>query len=148
MRAVKRRLNNSASLGRTLTRKGQSMLGHHSMAEPGEFHLPHDTTQNRTIRPPSVQMAAKGLGVAETLGRIRASREECSRRGQDIHTSLMQKSFKLNRLLKETQQFALHCEELGWLLREGDGLMERYVGEVSRIAPESVHTADMRNVSK
>ena len=81
------------------------------------------------------------------MSRIGASRVECAKRGQDIHTSLMQKSLTVNRLLKHAQQFVLRIDELQWILKEGDVLMQRYLSEVSKISPHSSHTADMANIA-
>jgi len=51
-------------------------------------------------------------------------------------------------MYKDIYHFAICIDELKWLLNEGDNLIRNYLSQANLIAPNSVHTLDISNISQ
>lgn len=152
---LRRKLNNSASLGKTLARTQQHHFSH--FAEPREFDLRslNESRQDSKKRgkksllsTPAARAVPSNLCIGDSLAQIQQNRQKCSRVGLDVHTATVDKNLRVNKMYKELHHFSICVEELRWLLTEGDLLIRAYLAQASLIAPNSPHTVDVANIAQ
>lgn len=158
---LRKRLNNSASLGKTLarTQQQQQQQNFSYFAEPREFDLRslNDKSLSKkasrkdpisTPKQASIKAVPANLCIGESLLNIQLNRQRCGQLSQDVHTASMAKNLRVNRLYKELHHFSVCVDELRWLLSEGDTLIRAYLAQTTLIAPNSSHTLDVANISQ
>ena len=152
---LRRKLNNSASLGKTLARTQQHHFSH--FAEPAEFDLRslNESRQESKKRgkksmlsTPAQRAVPANLCLGDSLAQIQHNRQKCSRAGLDVHTATVDKNLRVNKMYKELHHFSICVEELRWLLTEGDLLIRAYLAQAALLAPDSPHTIDVANIAQ
>lgn len=147
MDRLRKKLNNSASLGKTLSRANQQQLHYSYFMEPREFdHQSNNDPREshpKTCLPRQIEATPKisaakphrQFAVIESLAKIQNSRVKCQQISPNIQTALLEKSLRLNKLFKDMHHFATCIEEIRWILTEGDSLMQAYLAKTTLLTP-------------
>lgn len=90
----------------------------------------------------------KTMNLAESISKIQQNRKYCSKMNEELHSSMIEKSLKVNKLLREVHHFSICVEELKWLLTEGDKLIQSHLKQTQLISPESSYTQDVLELAK
>lgn len=117
MDKLKKKLNNSASLGKTVAR-GPQPHSKSFFVEPADFaptSLMKETSVKRkyngsgsTSKVSSAKaVQPKPLGVAGSVCRIQQNRKFSTKLGLDLQSSMIEKSMRVNRLMRELHHFSI-----------------------------------------
>lgn len=110
MDKIKKKLNNSASLGKTIAR-GPQPHSKSFFVEPTDFVVTSQQKESSVKRnneksgsTSKVSSAkapvTKNISVAESFSRIQQNRKYCTKAGVDLQSSMIEKSMRVNRLMK------------------------------------------------
>lgn len=79
--------------------------------------------------------------------KMQINKQKCTKLGMDVHTATMDKNIRINKMYHYLHHFSICVDELKWLLKEGHNLIETYLSQVKLLAPNSMHTVDVINIS-
>ena len=159
----KKKLNSSLSLNKTITRgptpHSKSFLL--ESAQHNRTYLPKQTSSKNTSKhlkshshskpsssKPQSQQLPKYLNLTQSISNIQQSKKYCSKMSSELQSSIIGKTIKINKMLRELHHFSVCLDDLKWLLQQGDKIVEKQVKKMMLTEPESTFTKDLEEVGK